>query len=148
MKILRSALLATVVCWLFLGGLAVRADGPILTTGSRVAIVGDSITEQKLYSKYMEAYLLACSGIPDLKVFQFGWGGETATGFANRLENDLTVFNSHRRYLVLRHERRRLPALERRDRQQLHQQHAERVEETGSVWREGNCCWLAGRRRF
>jgi lysophospholipase L1-like esterase len=67
------------------------ADGG-LAPGARVAIIGDSITEQKLYSKYMEAYLLACSGIPDLKVFQYGWGGETASGFAARLENDLAFF--------------------------------------------------------
>ncbi len=63
-----------------------------LSPGDRVAIIGDSITEQKLYSKYMEAYLLACSGVPDLKVFQFGWGGETASGFAQRLTNDLAFF--------------------------------------------------------
>ena len=63
-----------------------------LSTGSRVAIIGDSITEQKLYSKYMEAYLLACSGVSDVHVFQFGWGGEQAGGFAARMDNDLTVF--------------------------------------------------------
>lgn len=61
--------------------------------GSKVAVVGDSITEQKMYSKFIEAYLLACSGVPDIHVFQFGWGGEQAGGFAARLENDLTVFN-------------------------------------------------------
>ena len=64
----------------------------VVVPGSRIAIVGDSITEQKLYSKYMEAYLMACSGIPNVHVFQFGWGGEQAGGFAARLENDLTVF--------------------------------------------------------
>lgn len=63
-----------------------------LTPGARIAVIGDSITEQKLYSKYMEAYLLACSGVPDLKVFQFGWGGETAGGFAARVANDLASF--------------------------------------------------------
>ncbi len=68
------------------------AAEPVLKTGDRVAIVGDSITEQKLYSKYVEAYLLACSGVSDLKVFQYGWSGERADGFANRLENDLAGF--------------------------------------------------------
>ena len=61
--------------------------------GARIAIIGDSITEQKLYSKFMEAYMLACSGVPDVHVFQFGWSGEQAGGFAARMENDLTVFN-------------------------------------------------------
>ncbi len=64
-----------------------------IVPGARVAIIGDSITEQKLYSKFMEAYLLACSGVPDVHVFQFGWSGEQAGGFAARLENDLTVFS-------------------------------------------------------
>ena len=63
-----------------------------LPPDARVAIIGDSITEQKLYSKFMEAYLVACTGRPDIKVFQFGWGGETAGGFAGRLENDLAAF--------------------------------------------------------
>lgn len=70
---------------------SVRTPAAIVP-GARVAIIGDSITEQKLYSKFMEAYLLACSGIPDVHVFQFGWSGEQAGGFAARMENDLTVF--------------------------------------------------------
>lgn len=64
----------------------------LLPEGARLAIIGDSITEQKLYTKYMEAYLLACAGRKDMKVFQFGWGGETAGGFAARLANDLAPF--------------------------------------------------------
>jgi lysophospholipase L1-like esterase len=63
-----------------------------ITPGARVAIIGDSITEQKLYSNYVECYLLACSGVPDVKVMQFGWSGERADGFANRAENDLAGF--------------------------------------------------------
>ena len=69
-----------------------RAAEPVLKPGDRVAVIGDSITEQKLYSKYVECYLLACSGVPDLKVMQYGWSGERAGGFADRLENDLAGF--------------------------------------------------------
>lgn len=65
----------------------------LLLENARVAIIGDSITEQKLYSKYIETYLLACTGRKDIKCFQFGWGGETASGFKQRLENDLAAFN-------------------------------------------------------
>jgi lysophospholipase L1-like esterase len=68
-----------------------RADLAV-APAARVAIVGDSITEQKLYSKFMECYLLASSGVPDVQVMQFGWGGERANGFATRGENDLAVF--------------------------------------------------------
>lgn len=65
----------------------------LLVENARVAIIGDSITEQKLYSKYIETYLLACTGRKDIRCFQFGWSGETAAGFKARLENDLSVFN-------------------------------------------------------
>src|SRR4030095_6301379 len=65
------------------------AKGSVLKKGARVAVVGDSITEQKLYSKYVETYLLACLPELDLRVIQLGWSGETAPGFANRMNNDL-----------------------------------------------------------
>jgi len=71
---------------------SLRAES-LLPPNARVAVIGDSITEQKIYSKYIESYLLACSGRSDIKVFQFGWSGERAGGFAARLENDLAVFN-------------------------------------------------------
>jgi lysophospholipase L1-like esterase len=68
-------------------------DTSMLPANARVAVIGDSITEQKLYSKYLECYLLACTGRDDITVFQFGWSGERADGFANRLVNDLGVFH-------------------------------------------------------
>jgi lysophospholipase L1-like esterase len=84
-----ASLLLSVLCLAFP---QVSAGQSAVTPGARVAIIGDSITEQRQYSKYVEAYLLACSGVPDVKVFQFGWSGETAGGFSGRLENDLGVF--------------------------------------------------------
>lgn len=69
------------------------AQDSLLPANARVAVIGDSITEQKLYSKYIECYLLACTGRDDLVLFQFGWSGERADGFANRLANDLGVFH-------------------------------------------------------
>ena len=41
-----------------------------------LAICGDSITEQKLYSLYIEDYLLMCRPHANLRAMQFGWGGE------------------------------------------------------------------------
>ena len=69
------------------------ADQPVLERGDRLAIIGDSITEQKLYSKFIETYLLACYPDLDIQSFQFGWGGERATGFAARMENDLVPWS-------------------------------------------------------
>ncbi|MFM8358118.1 MAG: lipolytic enzyme, partial [Verrucomicrobiota bacterium] len=58
--------------------------GLLLRENDRLAIIGDSITEQKMYSRILETYLTAC--LPALKVTvrQYGWGGETAEGFKNR----------------------------------------------------------------
>lgn len=68
------------------------AQAAPLPPNARVAIIGDSITEQKQYSKFIDTYLLACTGRSDIKCFQFGWSGETASGFKQREENDLGAF--------------------------------------------------------
>lgn len=63
-----------------------------LRWGDHVAVVGDSITEQKRYSRYIEDYLLMCQSHLKLRVMQHGWSGERAPGFEARLENDLLPF--------------------------------------------------------
>ena len=68
--------------------IGLNAENVTVKDGDRVAVVGDSITEQKQYSRFIEAYILACAGLKDAKVMQFGWGGEQAYGFVNRMEND------------------------------------------------------------
>src|SRR3974390_1895398 len=52
--------------------------GLMLKKGDRLAICGDSITEQKRYSRIMEDYLTMC--VPELKISvrQYGWSGEKA----------------------------------------------------------------------
>lgn len=57
-----------------------------------VGIVGDSITEQHIYSAFMEDYLLMCQPTKGLKVVQFGWSGERAPGFLARLGTDVFPF--------------------------------------------------------
>jgi lysophospholipase L1-like esterase len=71
---------------------APATKGLIIKTGDRLAICGDSITEQKKYGRIIETYLTAC--VPDLKVTvrQYGWSGETAEGFLSRMENDCLRF--------------------------------------------------------
>ena len=60
--------------------------------GDLVAVCGDSITEQRIYSMYLEEYLLACQPAARLQAAEFGWGGETAAGFLPRMENDVLGF--------------------------------------------------------
>ena len=61
---------------------------PALKAGDRLAICGDSITEQRMYSRIMEDYLTVC--VPQLKVEvrQYGWSGEQVPGFLGRMTND------------------------------------------------------------
>lgn len=66
--------------------------GLLLQPGDRLAIIGDSITEQRMYSRILETYLTVC--VPELKITarQFGWSGETAEGFLHRMTNDCLRF--------------------------------------------------------
>ncbi len=85
-KKLSFALFAAMV---MVAGTIVGAAELMIKDGDRVAIAGDSITEQKIYSCYIEAYLLACSGLKDVKTFNFGCGGEHAIRFTARMETDV-----------------------------------------------------------
>jgi lysophospholipase L1-like esterase len=90
-KLQRFAVVALVA---FAGGAlpdAATAE-PLLRRGDFVAIAGDSITEQRLYSVFIEDYLLMCQPQADLRASQFGWKGETSAEFAGRLANDVLRF--------------------------------------------------------
>ncbi len=67
-------------------------EGLFLKKGDRLAICGDSITEQKQYSLLMEMYLTVC--VPQLEIScrQHGWSGERASGFTKRMMNDVLRF--------------------------------------------------------
>src|SRR6476469_9090459 len=84
--------------WLYVLSLALiyqaaaTADERLVRSGDMVAVIGDSITEQKRYSVFIEDYLLMCQPADKLRVAQFGWGGETAAGFAKRMKNDALRF--------------------------------------------------------
>jgi len=71
---------------------APQPAGLLLKKGDRLAICGDSITEQKMYSRLMETYLTVCVPELDVTVRQYGWGGETAPGFLRRMTNDCLRF--------------------------------------------------------
>lgn len=71
---------------------APNTEGPLLRKGDRLAICGDSITEQKMYSRMMETYLTVC--VPDLEiqVRQYGWSGEKTDGFLRRMQQHCLTF--------------------------------------------------------
>ncbi len=71
------------------------AAGHSLKQGDFVAVCGDSITEQKLYSVYIQNYLLMCkpAGVDgDLRMMQFGWSGEVAHGFLSKMPTQALKF--------------------------------------------------------
>jgi lysophospholipase L1-like esterase len=67
--------------------------GLFLKEGDRLAICGDSITEQKMYSRIMEDYLTMCMPELRISVRQYGWSGEKAPGFLARMTNDCLRFD-------------------------------------------------------
>lgn len=77
-----SALLAAILTVTF--PQVVPAADPVLQEGDLLAICGDSITEQKDYSVNVATYLLACRPQPEVRVAQFGWGGDSMGWFFGR----------------------------------------------------------------
>src|SRR5579859_766559 len=71
---------------------APKPAGLVLQQGDRLAICGDSITEQKMYSRIMEDYLTMCVPELEITVRQFGWSGERMPGFLARMTNDCLRF--------------------------------------------------------
>ena len=71
---------------------APETAAPLLQKGDRLAICGDSITEQKRYSVLLETYLTACLPEMEITCRQYGWSGETAGGFFKRLKQDVLRF--------------------------------------------------------
>ncbi len=72
---------------------APQPAGPVLREGDRLAICGDSITEQRMYSRIMETYLTVA--LPELNIStrQYVWSGEQASGFLQRMTNDVLRFH-------------------------------------------------------
>ncbi|MGC3959642.1 MAG: GDSL-type esterase/lipase family protein [Verrucomicrobiota bacterium] len=84
--------LLPVLAGLVAAPITLHATNSVLRSGDHIAICGDSITEQKLYSAYLEDYFLACQPVDKLEASQFGWGGETSWGFLERMQNDVLPF--------------------------------------------------------
>jgi lysophospholipase L1-like esterase len=76
----------------YVGALAPKTPALLLEKGDRLAICGDSITEQRMYSLLMEAYIVAARSDLHVTVRQYGWSGEQAAGFLKRMDNDVLRF--------------------------------------------------------
>src|SRR3954468_22824586 len=60
---------------------AARADEPFyLKDGDRVVFYGDSITDQRLYTTFVETYVVTRFPRMDVSFVHSGWGGDRVTG--------------------------------------------------------------------
>jgi len=83
---------ALICCFVLLTSSSTTYADFVMQPNDNLAIVGDSITEQHLYSAFIEDYLLMCQPTPGLSVCQFGWGGEDARACLYRLPFDILPF--------------------------------------------------------
>ena len=72
-------ILASCLVWAVLvTGVCAKEAGFFFHDGDCVVFLGDSITEQKLYTTYIEAYALTRFPQEKLTFRNVGWGGDTA----------------------------------------------------------------------
>jgi hypothetical protein len=76
------AVVLGLLCGAFVCPLTSKAQS-VLRDGDVLLICGDSITEQKQYSVFIEDYILMSQPVRNVKTIQIGWGGENVNHFAN-----------------------------------------------------------------
>jgi lysophospholipase L1-like esterase len=66
-------------------------SAPLVRLDDRETLVfyGDSITEQNLYTAYLETFLLSRFPAKEIAVFNLGWSGDTASGGNKRYARDV-----------------------------------------------------------
>src|SRR5262245_31949916 len=82
----------------FAAATGLGAEGPFaIKDGDRIVFYGDSITNQRLYTTFVETYIV--TRFPDMSVFfvHSGWGGDRVTGgdggsIDHRLERDVFAY--------------------------------------------------------
>ena len=99
-----------VLALLILNGIASGADEFFFKDGDRVVIIGDSITEQHLYSNYVEMWTVSRFPKWNITFRNSGIGGDTSRGGNGRFKRDWLP--CHRDDCGLRDERRRLHGIQ------------------------------------
>jgi lysophospholipase L1-like esterase len=89
----KRVLMATVVVALILGlGVPVGAGEFFFKDGDRVVVMGDSITEQHLYSNYLEAWTLMRFPTWKITFHNVGIGGDSSRGGNGRFVRDVVEY--------------------------------------------------------
>lgn len=82
-----------ILCCIVIGFCTAAHAEPLFKANDRIVFYGDSITQQKLYTRYIQQYLLCRYPEMKLTFINAGWSGDTAPGGANRLERDVLALN-------------------------------------------------------
>jgi len=82
---------------LLLSGAASAQDGFYLKNGDRVVFYGDSITDQRLYTTFVETYVVTRFPKLNVSFVHSGWGGDRVTGggggpIDRRLQRDVLPY--------------------------------------------------------
>src|SRR5499427_5766178 len=76
--------------------IALHAGEFLIRDGDRVVFLGDSITEQRLYTTYIEAYALTRHPTWKLSFRNVGWGGDTSWLRQRAHPNETQLFAADR----------------------------------------------------
>ena len=93
----RTARFVKGICWLVCIASLVRVTAAadfFFKDGDVIAVMGDSITEQHLYSNYLEMWTLSRFPTWKLEFHNVGIGGDRATGGNSRFKRDVLIFKS------------------------------------------------------
>ena len=95
MKLFRS--LCALGALLLISCAALAQDNFALKNGDRVVFYGDSITDQRLYTNYVEAYVVTRFPKLNVSFVHSGWGGDRVTGGGGgpidvRLQRDVIAY--------------------------------------------------------
>src|SRR5688572_6799175 len=77
---MKSASLVRTLCLVAFLSLQVRAESFGLKEGDRVVLYGESMTDQRLYTTFTEAYVVTRFPKLDVSFVHSGWGGDRVTG--------------------------------------------------------------------
>jgi hypothetical protein len=73
---------------------ALRAEGPFaIKEGDRIVFYGDSITDQRLYTTFVETYIVTRFPTLNVTFVHSGWGGDRVTGGGGSIIDSSAMFS-------------------------------------------------------
>src|SRR6058998_3829143 len=94
---MKPASLVRTLCLFAFVALQARAESFALKDGDRVVFFGDSITDQRLYTTFVETYVVTRFPRWNVTFAHSGWGGDRVTGgggggIDERLSRDVSAY--------------------------------------------------------